>query len=283
MLQAAQRIPPNHVSAVANTFVIKEIIPNHPDFLYSQNLYPIAQKNGWYEADRDGPYLHFLRTYSPQRYHPNYSNRRVWRVLSQTAPDLLLPPNTNAYADDYPVSVPLTRTTAWKDDGTRKTCGVPPPAITPGTEQEQTLATTATLSSEPFLQKLSPVDVMWMQRDHYENTIFSTTEGLAAGPFGDPNRFDLAANGNMTIFQANEGEFQRAISLFRTSYSFVAEPRHIVTKQGDVGHQFARLWLSQYAPDSSTYTPLYIQSDKLPKAFISGTMQVHFLHCYCMM
>jgi hypothetical protein len=71
----------------------------------------------------------------------------------------------------------------------------------------------------------------------------------------------------MTIWEANEGEFPRAISLFRTSYSFVTEPRK------DKPDLFARMWFGQYAPDSTTYTPIYVQSKKLSKALTSGTMQ----------
>ena len=56
---------------------------------------------------------------------------------------------------------------------------------------------------------------MRFQRDHYEGTPFSTAEGLAAGPFGNPNRFDVGPNGVMTQRQSLDGEFPRDISLFR--------------------------------------------------------------------
>ena len=152
---------------------------------------------------------------------------RLWRVLSLGAPDLNLPAETNAYADDYPFSVPVTRPQG----------------------------------------KFSANDLMWMQRDHFEGTKFSTAEGLASGPYGDPNRFDLWTVGNMTIWEANEGEFPRTISLFRTSYSFVAEPRK------NIPEMFARMWFCLYAPDMSTFTPVYIQAKELSKAWITGTMQ----------
>ena len=47
--------------------------------------------------------------------------------------------------------------------------------------------------------------------------------GLAGGPYGDPNRFDVAATEGMTMMDVMQGEFPRTISLFRTSYSFVAQ------------------------------------------------------------
>ena len=34
--------------------------------------------------------------------------------------------------------------------------------------------------------------------DHYEGTVYSTADGIAGGPYGDPNRFDVSSNGNMT-------------------------------------------------------------------------------------
>lgn len=39
-------------------------------------------------------------------------------------------------------------------------------------------------------KKLSPRDVFAIHRDNYEGTEFDLTKGLAAGPFGDPNRFE---------------------------------------------------------------------------------------------
>lgn len=226
----AQRVPDDHIAAVANSFVIREVIADHPDFLYSSNLWSVATKLGWYDPSK-GENLNFLKTYSPQRYHPSYANYRVWRVFSVASSvddQNKYPMNTNAYADDYPFSAPVTR------------------------------------EAGPF----NAHDLMKLQRDHYEGTPISTAEGLAGGPFGDPNRFDLWSNGDMTVWEANEGEFPRTISLFRTSYSFVAEPR-----QGLLGTYFPRMWLCQYAPDSSTYTPMYVTSKELPAAFTSGTMQ----------
>lgn len=71
--------------------------------------------------------------------------------------------------------------------------------------------------------KIAPEDLMRMQRDHFEGTPFSTTEGLASGPYGDPNRFDLSVTGELSLDEVLQGEYPRTISLFRTSYSFVAQ------------------------------------------------------------
>lgn len=41
----AQRVPDDHVSMVANLWVIRHIYPNHPDFLYSANIWEVIIPN----------------------------------------------------------------------------------------------------------------------------------------------------------------------------------------------------------------------------------------------
>ena len=43
------------------------------------------------------------------RYHPDYSNNRVWRVFSLVNPSAELPMITDANADDYPFSMPVEK------------------------------------------------------------------------------------------------------------------------------------------------------------------------------
>jgi dipeptidase len=105
---------------------------------------------------------------------------------------------------------------------------------------------------------LSPADLMRIQRDHYEGSEFDLTKGLAAGPYGDPNRFDWTAVDNMTTMEVFQGSFERAISLFRTSYSIVAVPRE------SVPDQLSLVWICQYAPSSSSYIPLYVSMAAMP-------------------
>jgi dipeptidase len=81
-----------------------------------------------------------------------------------------------------------------------------------------------------------------------------------SGPYGDPNRFDPAPqpDDNMTVFDIVQGSYERSISLFRTSYSFVA------TARASVPDVLGLLWFTQYAPSSSSYTPLYISANQAP-------------------
>ncbi len=134
----AQRIPDTHISIVANAFIIRHVDPNNKkDFMFSANMWEVAERQGWWSRDNN-ELLDFKLTFAPPRYRPDYSNRRVWRVLSLAAPSLMLPIETNPSADDYPFSVAVDHL-------------------------------------------ISAQELMQYQRDHYEGTKYSTTEGLAAG------------------------------------------------------------------------------------------------------
>ena len=56
---------------------------------------------------------------------------------------------------------------------------------------------------------LEPADLMRIQRDHYEGTQFDLTQGLAAGPYGDPNRWDVTPVDNMTRYDMIQGSYER--------------------------------------------------------------------------
>jgi dipeptidase len=101
------------VAVIANSFIIRKIDKDSEDFMYSPNMYDVAERNGLWSKD-DGK-LDFLPTFGPMRSHPEYSTRRVWRVLSQVAPSLNLPGDTDAYGNDYPFSVKAERTITPED------------------------------------------------------------------------------------------------------------------------------------------------------------------------
>ena len=150
----AQRVPDGHVAVLANQFIIKEVIPGHPDFMYSANLYDVAKRMGWWDDSKGR--LNFLETFAPPRYHPNYSNMRVWRIFSLVNPSAKWPALTDKWASDYPFSVPVEAD-----------------------------------------KKLSLLDMLNFNRDHYQGSRFDMEKGLAAGPYGDPNRYDIWSWDNM--------------------------------------------------------------------------------------
>lgn len=48
----AQRVPDNHITVVANQFVIGEVVPDSPDFMYSDNIFSVAERNGFWDSSR---------------------------------------------------------------------------------------------------------------------------------------------------------------------------------------------------------------------------------------
>ncbi|RLN90012.1 hypothetical protein BBJ28_00006142 [Nothophytophthora sp. Chile5] len=130
--------------------------------------------------------------------------------------------------------------------------------------------TTDVLASDyPFSVKpaapLSPRDIMRFQRDHYEGTAFDMTKGPKAGPYGDPDRYDTAPNGDLTPTDIEHGHFERAISIFRASYSFVSilDPRNADN---------AFLWFGQYAPHATTYAPVFAKVTDVPEQYSRGSL-----------
>lgn len=127
-------------------------------------------------------------------------------------------------------------------------------------------------SDYPFSVKpvkpLTQKDMMDLQRDHYEGSKYDLTQGMAAGPYGDPERWDPAPQeGLPEMKDVLQGSYERAISLFRTSYSIVCVARaHMPDSVGAI------VWFSQYAPHTSTYSPFYVQSTDAPEAFTKGSL-----------
>lgn len=104
-------------------------------------------------------------------------------------------------------------------------------------------------------------------RDHYDGTPYDTSVGLAAGPYGDPDRYDTGPVGNMTMAVAKSGEFPRTINLFRTSYSYVARSSSALPDA--VG---AMLLFAPHAAGTSAYVPFYLACPDVPPAYATGSL-----------
>ena len=109
--------------------------------------------------------------------------------------------------------------------------------------------------SVPVDKVLDADDLMRFNMDHYEGTEFDLTTSPSGGPYGDPARFDIAPTGNMDMAHALGGSYERAISMFRTSYSFVATARPLKT------NLLAFLWFGQYQPSTSSYMPVFVSAE----------------------
>jgi dipeptidase len=224
---AAQRVPDDHITAVANQFIIRKIVSSDShNFLHSDNMYAIAERHGFYDRARDGVHLDFTKTFSSVRPHSSYSTHRVYRVFTLANPDLIgvLDPYPNALMDGYPFSVKPKK-------------------------------------------KLTISDIFRMERDHYEGSPWDMTRTVAAQPFGDPDRYDVGPAGNLSKKQVAVGEFGRAISIGRTSYTAIG--RSTARLPDIVG---AMAYISQQAPDSSVFIPVYVAAEKLPRELTVGSL-----------
>jgi dipeptidase len=239
---AAQRVPSNHVVAVGNTFTIRKMnLSDSDNFLYSPGITDLAEEMDWWRPSDDEPgVFDFFRAYgfTPSANDHStrmgglikdilsfYSGRRMWRIFS------LLSPDEGAKLDPNKGNLPDTPE--------------PYPGSVPAPHGS-----------------ITPQQVMEVLRDHYEGTPYDLTAGMAAGPFGSPNRGPVP---EVPV----PGVWERAISMHRTSWSYVCEARPTL---GGV------TWLGLDAPHGSPYLPFYgAAAVSAPESFRShvGT-QSHF-------
>jgi dipeptidase len=114
-------------------------------------------------------------------------------------------------------------------------------------------------------QKLSVHDVMALHRDHYEGTPFDMTKGIAAGPYGYPNRYygPYEAKGDVgDPDKKPEGAWERAISVSYCGYVFVNQARGWLPNPiGGV------MWMGLDKPSETCFIPFYAGVTALPKSF----------------
>ncbi|GMI40632.1 hypothetical protein TrCOL_g10016 [Triparma columacea] len=115
---------------------------------------------------------------------------------------------------------------------------------------------------------LTVADIETIQRDYYEGTEFDTSSGPMGGPYGNPARYDPGTVDGMTHPELMAGRFERTISLFRTSYSFVTQSRE---HKPDV---LSLVWFGQFTPHSTVYIPVYTHVSKVADSLSRGALQV---------
>lgn len=112
-------------------------------------------------------------------------------------------------------------------------------------------------------QKLSPEDIFAIHRDNYEGTEFDLTKGLAAGPFGNPNRFEGQAEsvadkeGRLSPLQ---GAFERPLNIYRCVYAYVNQSRKWLPDA--IG---GLTWFGPDRPATSALMPFYAGALDLPR------------------
>jgi len=94
---AAQRVPDDHVSVVANASRIGEIDLAESDwFMASRNVFKLAEDRGYWDRKSGRPFR-FYEAYNPKGRTSFACTRREWRVLDLLAPSLELDPNSNVF------------------------------------------------------------------------------------------------------------------------------------------------------------------------------------------
>jgi dipeptidase len=94
---AAQRVPDDHVSVVANASRIGRLDLDNADFfMASGNVHQIAEELGYWDPKSDEPFR-FYAAYNPDGRTSYACTRREWRVLDSLAPSLELHANSNVF------------------------------------------------------------------------------------------------------------------------------------------------------------------------------------------
>ncbi len=112
-------------------------------------------------------------------------------------------------------------------------------------------------------KKLVVKDIMDIYSDHLEGTEYDLTADAAAGPFGSPNRWPIGKDQKPA--DRSGMDWERAIAMFRCSYSFVSQSRSWMPDAvGGV------LWFGEDAPDTTVYVPIYCGVTEIPKPWTQG-------------
>jgi dipeptidase len=119
-------------------------------------------------------------------------------------------------------------------------------------------------------QKLTVENIFAIHRDNYEGTEFDLTLGLAAGPFGNPNRFEGQAEG-MADKEGRltplKGAFERPLNIYRCVYAYVNQSRHWLPDA--IG---GLTWFGPDRPATAVLLPFYAGATGLPAPVQQGNI-----------
>jgi dipeptidase len=111
--------------------------------------------------------------------------------------------------------------------------------------------------------KLSVLGVAAIYRDNYEGTEFDLTKGFAAGPWGDPTRYennpDQGDEFKLGVYSP-EGAWERPISIYRCGMFWINESKR---PEGD--NSAGVCWLGLDRPATNCLMPLPCAMRKLPE------------------
>ena len=218
----AMKVPDGMIAAHANHARIGEFPMDDPDnCIFSENIISLAVEKGYYDTDSGLPF-EFNNVYDPpSKEHIKYSESRVWSIYNRAAPSLGLTTNFNRGVD--------------------------------GSDRYP-------LFIKPD-KKLALQDVFALVRDHYEGTELDMTQGITAGPFGNPNRVRPLSWETDSIRYS----FERPISTYNTAFSYVAQLRNYLPNEiGGIA------WFGVDDTYTTCYFPIYCCVTEISEPFSIG-------------
>mmetsp|Transcript_72946 Transcript_72946/g.152287 ORF Transcript_72946/g.152287 Transcript_72946/m.152287 type:complete len:698 (-) Transcript_72946:252-2345(-) len=221
-LWAAMRLPKGHAAFIANNFILREL-PAEPteDWLFTDNIHEAAKKSGLWDGRGA---LDFSRVFAPDT------------VTFQSPPG----------EAPIPLYASLRQ---WR------LLSVAAPEAMEGRRLPLDPLTLPTSVKVEYTMR--PTEVFAFLSDIYQGTEFDLTQGILAGPFGNPFRLE---GGNASLM----GQIPRGISIPRTAYSTIGQSRA-------TGEPV--LWFAQDTPVSSVYVPFYPSvGDHRAPAYSKGTL-----------
>ena len=226
---AAQRVQDSHATALMNAFVIRAMDFEDSDtYLASPNVTGVALDAGLWDGQSE---FDFTAAFA-------YFNATEMHLGSAC------PVDYNLY----------TGRRIWRIFD----------RLAPGLRLDPSLGHITTRATYPFSVQpeaaVSVATVKALLRDHYEGTPFDLTRGLAAGPFGNPDRYGGGPNE-----RAVEGAWERGISMHRTTWTFVVESR---PPSPSVPPPAAtRVWFGFDSPHATVLAPLYATQEVAPPSW----------------
>lgn len=220
----AVKIPDGAISAHANKARIGTFPLNDPEnCLYSENVIDFAIEKGFYDPKSGEPFR-FNQAYNPiSPDRLRYCESRVWSLFRRAAPE-------QEFSSDYHRGVQgAERYPLW---------------IFPE-------------------KKLSIKDVMGLVRDHYEGTEMDMTKGIAAGPFGTPQRWRPLSWEQDSATYA----WERPISTYNTCFSFIAQCQSQMPNLGGT------CWFGFDDTYFTVYLPIFMKVDETPESYRKGDIR----------
>ena len=110
-------------------------------------------------------------------------------------------------------------------------------------------------------RKLGPQDWFEAYGSHYEGTPYDTTKGIAAGPFGTPDRYATPGKPG----DPGTGSWERTVAIYRTAYTWV------VTANAAHHHDVAGVvWWGVADASKTSFAPLMVSMGVPPRPLTVG-------------